>query len=209
MRLSAGSGAQVEEFDMDWLPPLTALRAFEAVGRFGVAGASRELNVTRAAILHQIRVLEADRGVVLFLGVLCFIVFLVEGSMMDWSAVLMIEQRHSGPAQAGFGFASFSVAMTLGRLIGDRVVAKFGRRPVVAVGALLAAAGIALATLVSIRAVSLLGYALVGLLSAGFLLLAARTAVALKSGTFFLRVPVPAQAGPAATTQAAVPAPRP
>jgi LysR family glycine cleavage system transcriptional activator len=51
---------------MDWLPPLTALRAFEAVGRFGVAGASRELNVTRAAILHQIRVLEANLGVVLF-----------------------------------------------------------------------------------------------------------------------------------------------
>ncbi|HEX7947482.1 MAG TPA: LysR substrate-binding domain-containing protein [Phenylobacterium sp.] len=52
---------------MDWLPPLTALRAFEAVGRFGVAGASRELNVTRAAILHQIRVLEAELGVVLFI----------------------------------------------------------------------------------------------------------------------------------------------
>jgi tellurite resistance protein len=39
-----------------------------------------------------------------------------------------------------------------------------------------------------------LGYAVVGLLSAGFLLLAARTAVALRNGTFFLRVPVPAQA---------------
>jgi tellurite resistance protein len=54
-----------------------------------------------------------------------------------------------------------------------------------------------------------LGYALVGLLSAGFLLLAARTAVALWRGTFFLRVPVPAQTGLAATAQAAVPAPRP
>lgn len=52
---------------MDWLPPLTALRAFEAVGRFGVAGAARELNVTRAAILHQIRVLEAELGVALFI----------------------------------------------------------------------------------------------------------------------------------------------
>jgi LysR family glycine cleavage system transcriptional activator len=52
---------------MDWLPPLTALRAFEAVGRFGVAGAARELNVTRAAILHQIRVLEAELGVPLFI----------------------------------------------------------------------------------------------------------------------------------------------
>jgi predicted MFS family arabinose efflux permease len=102
-------------------------------------------------------------GVVLFLGVLCFIVFLVEGSMMDWSAVLTTEQRGTGPAQAGFAFASFSMAMTLGRLIGDRVVARMGRRSVVTIGALLAAAGIALATSVSIRAVALLGYALVGL----------------------------------------------
>jgi tellurite resistance protein len=48
-----------------------------------------------------------------------------------------------------------------------------------------------------------LGYALVGLLSAGFLVLAARTIVALDAGTFFLRVPVPAPAGPAPTPQAA------
>jgi predicted MFS family arabinose efflux permease len=102
-------------------------------------------------------------GVVLFLGVLCFIVFLVEGSMLDWSAVLMTEQRATGPAQAGLAFASFSVAMTFGRLIGDRVVARIGRRPVVAVGGLLAAGGIALATLVGVRAVALLGYALVGI----------------------------------------------
>ena len=101
-------------------------------------------------------------GVVLFLGVLCFIVFLVEGSMLDWSAVLMTEQRGTGPGQAGFAFASFSLAMTIGRLIGDRVVARFGRRAVVAVGGLLAAGGIALATLVSIPAVALPGYALVG-----------------------------------------------
>ncbi|MBU1376784.1 MAG: LysR family transcriptional regulator [Alphaproteobacteria bacterium] len=52
---------------MDRLPPLTALRAFETVGRYGVAGAAKELKVTRAAILHQIRVLEAELGVVLFI----------------------------------------------------------------------------------------------------------------------------------------------
>jgi len=92
-------------------------------------------------------------GVVLFLGVLCFIVFLVEGSMLDWSAVLMTEQRGTDRAQAGFAFASFSTAMTLGRLIGDRVVASIGR---------LAAGGIALATLIPNQAAALLGYALVG-----------------------------------------------
>jgi tellurite resistance protein len=51
-----------------------------------------------------------------------------------------------------------------------------------------------------------LGYALVGLLSAGFLLLAARTAVALRSSTYFPRVQVPGQAVPAAAPTG-VPAP--
>jgi predicted MFS family arabinose efflux permease len=102
------------------------------------------------------------RGEVLLLGVLCFVVFLVEGSMLDWSAVLMTEQRSTGAAQSGFAYASFSVAMALGRLVGDRVVAKIGRPLVVSGGGLLAAAGIALAALWAIRTIALIGYALVG-----------------------------------------------
>lgn len=51
---------------MRWLPPLTALRAFEAVGRYGVVRAASQLNVTPAAIYHQIRALEGDLGVTLF-----------------------------------------------------------------------------------------------------------------------------------------------
>jgi LysR family glycine cleavage system transcriptional activator len=49
-----------------WLPPLTALKTFETVGRAGMVGAASELNVTPAAINHQIRALEADLGVKLF-----------------------------------------------------------------------------------------------------------------------------------------------
>jgi LysR family glycine cleavage system transcriptional activator len=51
---------------MRWLPPLTALRAFEAVGRRGMATAAADLNVTPAAIYHQIRALESELGVALF-----------------------------------------------------------------------------------------------------------------------------------------------
>ena len=51
---------------MRTLPPLTALRAFEAVGRYGVVRAATQLNVTPAAIYHQIRALESDLGVSLF-----------------------------------------------------------------------------------------------------------------------------------------------
>jgi LysR family glycine cleavage system transcriptional activator len=49
------------------LPPLTALRVFEAVGRAGnVRAAAQELNVTPAAISHQIRLLEEHIGADLF-----------------------------------------------------------------------------------------------------------------------------------------------
>lgn len=49
------------------LPPLNALRAFEAAARHGsFAKAAEELAVTPAAISQQIRLLEADLGLTLF-----------------------------------------------------------------------------------------------------------------------------------------------
>lgn len=49
------------------LPPLPALRAFEAVSRLGsMVRAANELHVTHSAISHQIKALEADLGVALF-----------------------------------------------------------------------------------------------------------------------------------------------
>ena len=46
------------------LPSLNALRAFEAVGRhLSVSGAADELNVTPAAVSHQVKGLEAALGV--------------------------------------------------------------------------------------------------------------------------------------------------
>ena len=49
------------------LPPLNALRAFEAAGRhLSFTKAAAELNVTPAAISHQIKSLEALLGVTLF-----------------------------------------------------------------------------------------------------------------------------------------------
>ena len=49
------------------LPPLPALRAFEAVARLGsMVRAAEELHVTHSAISHQVKALETDLGVPLF-----------------------------------------------------------------------------------------------------------------------------------------------
>lgn len=49
------------------LPPLNSLKCFEAAGRLlSFTGAAKELNVTQAAISHQIKVIEEYLGVSLF-----------------------------------------------------------------------------------------------------------------------------------------------
>jgi predicted MFS family arabinose efflux permease len=106
--------------------------------------------------------LALPRGIVLFLGMLCFVVFLVEGAMLDWSAVFLTETRGMQSAEAGFGYACFSVAMTVGRLTGDAIVKKLGPKVIVAGGGSLAALGIIVSTVVPSWQISLGGYALIG-----------------------------------------------
>lgn len=103
------------------------------------------------------------RGAVLILGAICFAVFLSEGAVLDWSAVFLIEYRAFPAGAGGMGFACFAAAMTLGRLTGDRIVARFGVYRVVVIGALTAAAGLGLSVLVPHWLFSLLGYALIGI----------------------------------------------
>jgi MFS family permease len=102
------------------------------------------------------------RGAVLFIGMLCFIAFLAEGAMLDWSAVFLTSVHSLRPAYAGLGYAIFSLTMTIGRLTGDRLVQRFGSSNIVVFGGLCGAAGFAVATLVPFWQMTLLGYALIG-----------------------------------------------
>lgn len=103
------------------------------------------------------------RGVVIVIGAVCFISFLAEGSMLDWSAVFLHEVREVELAHAGWGFVAFNIAMTATRLFGDRLVNQLGPSMAVLLGGLLACGGFVLATLVPSFGVALLGYALVGI----------------------------------------------
>ena len=101
-------------------------------------------------------------GVVLFIGLLCFVVFLAEGAMLDWSAVFLSAERQVADAYAGLGYAAFALTMTVGRLTGDAIVRRLGAQKVIVFGGLTAATGLALATLVPAWEAALIGYALVG-----------------------------------------------
>ncbi|WP_431221631.1 MFS transporter [Serratia sp. L9] len=103
------------------------------------------------------------RGWVMFIGLLCFIMFLAEGSMLDWSALFLTSLRGMDHSQAGLGYALFSITMTLGRLNGDRVVNAMGRYQVLFLGSLCAAIGLALAIAINSVMASLIGFMLVGI----------------------------------------------
>lgn len=60
------------------------------------------------------------------ISLLCFLAFLAEGVVLDWGALLLIDQHQLDPGYGGLGYAAFAVAMTAGRLTGDRVVTRFG-----------------------------------------------------------------------------------
>lgn len=102
------------------------------------------------------------RGAVLLLGIVCFAVFLTEGTVLDWSAVYLTDARNIPETLGGLGYTCFAIAMTLFRLTGDRIIARLGRLPVVLGGSIVAAIGLALVTYIPSWELSLIGYALVG-----------------------------------------------
>ncbi|HEY0209919.1 MFS transporter [Acerihabitans sp.] len=102
------------------------------------------------------------RGIVLLIGIVCYAVFLAEGTVLDWSAVFLTEVRGMPETMGGLGFTAFAVAMTVARLTGDRLIAWLGALPMVFGGAVVAAGGFALVTFVPAWSLTLLGYVLVG-----------------------------------------------
>jgi MFS family permease len=101
-------------------------------------------------------------GAVLFLGVMCFIAFLSEGAVLDWSAVFLRDNKGVDKAMAGVGYASFSIAMATMRLFGDRIVSKTEGKYVVTYGSIVAFAGFMLVVFAPWLFATLIGFVLIG-----------------------------------------------
>ncbi|OSI62539.1 MFS transporter [Bradyrhizobium canariense] len=119
-------------------------------------------------LLRSVQVQEGPlfvlpHGAVLLLALLCAITFLVEGAMLDWGALLVIGAGLVSEAQGGIGYIVFSVAMTIGRLGGDAVVARIGDRTTLFWGSLIAIAGFVVLLTAPVVAVAIGGFLLIGL----------------------------------------------
>jgi predicted MFS family arabinose efflux permease len=126
-----------------------------------IAGAAPGL--LRATNTEQTPLFVMPHGIVLLLAALTAITFLVEGAMLDWSALLLTDTKLVAAAQSGIGYMPFSVAMTVGRLGGDAVVARIGDRATMIWGSCIAIAGFAVLLTGPNAAIALAGFLLIGL----------------------------------------------
>ncbi|MGK4003735.1 MFS transporter [Sorangium sp. So ce1036] len=93
---------------------------------------------------------------------IAFCVLVGEGAIADWSAVYLRDVVGASPAAAAAGYAVFSIAMTAGRLVGDRLDAALGPRRLVYLGGLASALGLGVALAVPGFWTVLVGFAGVG-----------------------------------------------
>lgn len=102
-------------------------------------------------------------GIVKWLALLAGIAFLIEGAIMDWGALLMIERAVFSMQQAALGYIAFSITMVIGRLSGDYVVPRIGRRAILLGGGTLVVLGLIAITTLPSPALNLIGFAVIGL----------------------------------------------
>lgn len=112
--------------------------------------------------LARLRDFLTPSSAVLFLGALAFCCLVGEGAAADWSAVYLRDNLHTSAGFAAVAYAAFSIAMTAGRLVGDRLTARFGPVRLVRGCGVLASAGLAAGLLVNAPIAGVIGFACLG-----------------------------------------------
>ncbi|AEU35924.1 major facilitator superfamily MFS_1 [Granulicella mallensis MP5ACTX8] len=103
------------------------------------------------------------KGIVLVIAIFAAISFLVEGALLDWSALLLVGEHLVSAAHGGLGYMLFSIAMTFSRFVGDGIVARFGNRIVLTLGGVTALLGLCGLLLAPVAWIGLVSFVFVGL----------------------------------------------
>jgi MFS family permease len=99
---------------------------------------------------------------VALLALLAFVLLLSEGVAYDWSTVHLHDSLDASKTVAAWAFGSFSVTMTIVRLLADRVVARIGPAAYVQRSALIGAVGLLAAALAPNAAVAIVAWGVFG-----------------------------------------------
>lgn len=96
------------------------------------------------------------------LGLIAFSSSIGEGSMADWSAVYLSSALATTASVAALGYAAFSITMTIGRLLGDWLIAKWSAFHIVRYGSLISFIGLLIIILTPSPYIAMVGFAAIG-----------------------------------------------
>ncbi|MFS0691941.1 MFS transporter [Streptomyces nitrosporeus] len=124
--------------------------------------AAGHLDAPASASLDDENEAALPRRSLWLLGALAAACLLCEGAAVDWSAV-HIKDLGGSETLAAAAFAVYSAAMAVGRLCGDRMLARYRHVTVVRIGAGLGAVGLAIGVASNSIPIAMAGWAAVGL----------------------------------------------
>jgi MFS family permease len=123
-----------------------------------------EADEAKSDLPHRLPLNRLPR-ILLLLSAIGFCMLLSEGAIADWTAVYLRSVLRADPGTAAYGYAVFSAAMAVFRLLGDAITTRLGRAATVRAGALTGALGLVVVIAAQQPAWSFPGFALTG---AGF-----------------------------------------
>jgi MFS family permease len=97
------------------------------------------------------------------LGSLCFLAYMSEGAVLDWSAIELRQKFSLSAHVAGIGYGAFAGGMAFARFTGDALRSRFGPVALVRSSAALAAAGMIIALAGQDAVMCIAAYGLAGL----------------------------------------------
>lgn len=104
---------------------------------------------------------KPDKTLVL-LGSIGFCSLAAEGAMFDWSGVYFSQVVMAPEALITLGYTGFMITMTMGRFLGDRLIARIGRLRIVRFSGFLIAAGLGISVFFPVLWAATIGFMLVG-----------------------------------------------
>ncbi len=162
MALGAWCGALFAELDVELVLHFSSIVLFSLIG---VAWASRNLIYDKPdpSLKHEGPLFRLPNRALVNIGIITFCCMLGEGAMSEWSVNFMENVALSNETTAPIALSAFATAMTIGRLLGDRLRTFFGDPKMIMAGGVLATVGLLAALTIATPAISIAGFFLVGL----------------------------------------------
>ncbi|MCO4317531.1 MFS transporter [Phyllobacterium sp. 21LDTY02-6] len=118
---------------------------------------------TKPVVHERQKLAFPSNPLIYLLGLMALFSMVPEGSVLDWAALYLQQERGADIATAGFAFAAFSGTMAVMRFLGDGVRNRFGAVRTLRASALIGAVGLFGASFASTDWIAVLAFAFSGL----------------------------------------------